>query len=984
MPPLDNLTQLPGKLSFLEVISDPLPHIGNPEHVAVIIADIKGLGNLNLRHGVLAGDNILRAVSTYLKNEILPGSLLFRRSGDEFVVIDITSEPSAIEIFVTSLTDHHFEIQVSGESRPVVVRLNVASATRKTDGESLEDIYIRARQSFTAAKKLQTPVVDSDGEIPSQYYFPLKNKISFRKRELDLLDASYKDAVLSKGNILIIEGQAGTGKTKVINYFLQETREKMDPVVLLGMAQHVRIPSPYHLIKRALSRFFYQYPERFYKTINKLSESDVRELFQFMPEIDVERLNNLSFNAPSQQFDYALFEAILHFLDIISEGTTLVVWFEDFQDADSGSWSFLKYLSANLKNRNMLFVVSLRELDWDNPKFTEALRNTFWELKNSQLVKFHKMQPFTLEETSGYCQEFKFFRRLPPKGIEFIYQISKGNPLYIVELAKYLVATPRLIKKIEKGAIPAEGFDIPSTIQEVVLGELKSLSREEMEFSRFLSVLGFELRQDLIGLISGRNETHVQSLVDALKFKNVLTEVPDGGSGRNLIFSHPMVRTVIYNAMSLKKRRSFHLQVAESLEKNLAVADDMALLADHYYLAAEWDKSYRYSISCALQAKQIYAYESAYQFFSRAREIAKITFNDAAFADMVQKEGEILQFLGRYDEAFKRLSKSAKLQEGRNNGYEAANNYHLMAKIQHFKGQYSESLTTLAKAKKLISNNVALYGMLLGEECWIYRVIGNYDNSLKSGKEALEILDRSAPKRETGFVYNNLAEIYYRIGDFNTANQYLTKRLDISKAIGDKESLAMSLNNMAEMRLEFGQIEESVPFIEEALTVAREIGNPQVTARILTTKVMLFIEKDLMDDAHILLDEVYSIVDQCQYNYIKPMLYLERAIIYSHNSDPVAAEKQARSALALSTKSQSREFEGLSYRILGEIAGRSERYQDAISHFEKAGAILKMLNQSQFYRTNRCLAKALAKSGKTAEAEQIQKQVDEYYQSVKL
>jgi len=980
----DSVTQFPGKAEFLAFLADPKPQIGTPAQLAVIIADIKGLGNLNLRHGVSAGDEILRTVARYLKSECFPGSLIFRRSGDEFVIIDTVSSPQTIEIFVTSLMGHRFEIPVPGDPKPVAARLNVASATRRTDTDSLGDIYIRARQSFTTAKKLQTPVVDSDGDIPSQYHFPLKNKISFRAEELELMEQVWKDAVLFKGNILFLEGQAGIGKTKAINYFLQETRDKMDPVILLGMAHHVRIPAPYHLIKRALSRFFYQYPEKFYKLMNKLTEADVRELFQFLPELDAERLTNLRFTSPSQQFDYALFEAILHFLDLLAEGTTLIVWFEDFHDADSGSWNFIRYLSANLAGRNILFLVSMREQDWENPKVSDHKKTVFLELKNAGAVRFHRMQPFTLEETAGYCQEFKFFKRLPAKGIEFIYQISKGNPLYIVELAKFLVGNPRVIKRIEKGALPTEGFEIPSTIQDVVLGELKGLSREELEFTRFLSVIGTELPQDMIGLLSGRNDLHVQSLIDSLRFKNVLTEGHDGRDTRTLIFSHPMIRTVVYNAMSLKKRRAFHLQVAGALEQNLDATADYALLADHYYLAAEWEKSYKYSMACALQAKQVYAYESAYQFFSRAREIAKITFNEAAFADMVQKEGEILQFLGRYDEAFKRLSKSVKLQEGRKNFYEAAHNYHLMAKIQHFRGQFTESLTTLARGKKMISNNVALYGLLLGEECWIYRVIGDYEKSLNAGREALEILDRSAPKRETGFVYNNLAEIYYRIGDIQTANQYLTRRLEISRAIGDKESEAMALNNLAEIRLEFNRVDEAEPFLDEALSIAREIGNPQVTARVLASRVQFFTVKEQSDPANTLLDEVHSIADQCQYNYIKPLLYLERAELYSLTGEPVAAEKQARSALNLAVKSHSREFEGVSYRILGEIAGKNGRYQDAVGFFDKAAPILKALNLSQFYRSVRCRAKALEHLGKPAEAEALRKEAEDFFSSIQF
>ncbi|NUQ81282.1 MAG: AAA family ATPase [Bacteroidetes bacterium] len=936
---------LPGRTEFLDLLSQTGLADTGIQSAAFVIIDIKGLGNLNLKYGSSTGDQAIEKVALWLINRKPKGTKLFRLAGDEFILYDHTG-PDQVGELVQTITATPVEVGTGSDGKPVTVKLNAASAISRSAGEPLETVYFRARQLFSKSKKLRTPIVDTGGALPETYFFPMKSKIIRRQADLDLLNRQFRESLVSKGSILFIEGQAGIGKTKLISQFLSDVRENFDPTLLLGMAHHARIPPPHHLIRRALSRFLHQNQDRFYDLLNRLSGVDIREIYQIMPELDAERLTRMDFSTPGQHYDFALFDSLIRFLDLVAETGPLVIWFEDFHDADAGSWNFLRYLSGSIASKSIFILITAREIDFENPRYPQSMRELFYELRNQPSIRFHRLQPFTLEETAAFCHEFRFFRRLPPKGVEFIYQISKGNPLYIVELAKYLVASPRLIRKIEKGQTQ-EGFDIPTTIQDIVLGELSSLTREEMEFTRFLSVLGFEIHHDQIGWMSGRNEYHVQSLVDALKFKNVIADSATASHTGVYHFSHPMVRSVVYNAMSMKKRRGYHRQVADMLEKRTGSEKDISHLADHYYLAAEWDKSYRYALDCAVQAKQVYDYETAFLFFSRAREIAKIQRNDANFADMVQKEGEILQYLGRNDEAFKRLTKSAKLMEARGNQYGAAYNLLLMAQIHSYRAAYGDALNLLTRAKKLISGNVSLYGMLLGEECWIYRILGDYERSIRAGEEALDILLKSSPKRETGMVYSNLGEIFYRTGDLNKGDDLFRKRLDISRSIGDRESEALALYNLAKMRLESGRGSEAGGYLAEAWKIASEIGSPLVSARVLVQKAQFALESGDTAHAHHLVDEAFGLVDRSQFNYLRPQLYILRAQAYLIARDVSPADKQARSALSLASKSQIPEMEGIAWRVLADCQLAMKHDHDAVKSYEKAIAILSTLNHWQ-------------------------------------
>lgn len=975
----DALTLLPDHRAFYQW-SQQLTN----EKFSLVLVDISGFAKISSRFGKSAGHKIINELADHFRKLLKKEDLLFRIQSDEFVMVRPEISDEWIQSVIKSADHLKIPLPVIPNEKPNHVKIFAAGSSTHSEHKTVDAVYLHAYQSIVRLKRKLSPVGSPDPAVPETTMFPQRNKIVHRAAELELLHNKLNQSLLSHGNIVFIEGQPGIGKTKVINYFLETVREIYDPFILIGAAQHIHTPPPYHAVKKALLRFLYQSPEEFYAYLKLLDESNIRELFQFLPELDIERLPELRFDKPSKQFDYALFDALLKFISLIADDRKLVFWLEDFHDADAGSWQFVKYLSVNIRHKNIVVIISSREIDYENDNYPEKMRNTFLELKNSPDTHFHKMKPFDLKETADYCAEFKFFKRLPPKGIEFIFNLTKGNPLYIYEISKYLVSNTRLIQKIDKGSLPVEQFEIPETVQDVVMAELSHLSKDEKEFTRFLATMGFEISVEVSRTILRWNIQQIQRLIDNLKFKNILVDTISEPNNHRVQFSHPMIRTVIYNTMSMKKRRGFHLMIAESMERYIDYSVDIVLLADHYYLAAEWDKAYKYSIACALQAKQVYAYETSYQFFSRAREIAKIQYNDDSFSEMVQKEGEMLELLGRYNEAYKRLLKSAKLMEAKNNSFGAANNYLLIGKILHVQGDYQESLKMLKKAKTFISDNVAIYGFILGEECWIYRILGDYDQSLSAGNRALEILGRSAPKRETGLVYNNLAEIFYRLGDYKTAVDYFNKRLDISRMIGDKLSESMSLNNLCELMLAYGKTSEAESFCSQSLQIAREVGNPETLARVLATQAQVHLSNNQLQQAHQILDEAFGVADQSNYQYIRPQLYISRGFAYLLENNLDSAQQHAKSGLTLSTKSKAIEFQGLSLQLLGNIYCQQKNYASALDHYRKSIDLLTPINLVQSSKSLENLAGCYLKTEQEAERETTLKLLDDQRKKINL
>lgn len=970
---VDPITNLPLLSQWMATVGPrKVSDVGFP--VQLWIIDVRSLFSINEQLGHAMGDFVMQNMANRL--HVIGGEqlTLFRGFSDEIIIEWIEKEPHFVQQTVNMLSSFSMDMPVNQAGKPVKVKFHIAGVRSESVEETFQDLYLRCVQGLSAARRILQPIIHQIPETSIPFYFPQKSKFLHREKELNRLFELGKSSVCGRGETVIIDGLAGSGKTKLINHFIEQYDKFYDPWFLIGAAQHLFISPPYLPIKRALDRFRFKHSDRFYAYINQLSDSDIIEMFQFLPEMDFDRIRkDVSFAKGSKQHDYALFDAITRFYTLLSYDKGLVIWFEDFHEADTGSWQFLAHLAHHIKELPILVVISIRDGDYTNLNLKPINKKLYQEFKETANVHQINIQSFSLTETRDYLREMKFFSQLPDAAVDYVYRISKGNPLYIYEFSKYLISNPKQIKKLESGSDLKEMTDIPETIQDVVLTEISNLSKMEKEFVRYLSTFGFEINRHWIDLCSPFSESLTREMTQSLIAKNVLVEALSRTSGDFLEFYHPMVRTTVYSTLSLKKRRLYHQETAKKLEANPSSNADFVTLADHYFLAAEWEESFRYAVACGLQSKQVYAYETALQFFSRAREIAKIRGHEADFADMVQKEGEVLEYLGRYDEAFVKLAKSAKMMESVNQPYEAAHNLHLMAKIQHAKGHLDESLKSLKKAKSLIKNDVSLYGLILGEECAVNRVTGEYLQSLASGKEALEILSKSSPKRETGIVYQNLGEVYYRLGEKELAVEYFKKRLEISVSLVDKPSEAMAFLGLSELFLAYGELDQGKYFLDEAEPICAEIRHPETQSRFFILQSFLSLEHRNFEDAFARIDQAAGIIDAMDYEVLKPLPYIIRSALYSQDGQYKTAVSQAKSAITLAQKAKAVEFQGIAHRVLGDSYKAQQQFPSAIKSYQEAISYLEKLNLPQLNRTRLRLASALEKSGDSTQAERLRK-----------
>jgi diguanylate cyclase len=153
--------------------TDPLTNLGSrrvaerhlqrilrsPGTLGILLFDIESFRSMNERYGPLFGDRMLQAVAQTLREKFPEEGSLFRWGADEFLVIaegNLSGRASLYQGICDSVANATYTTFVNGAQQRVALRLAWGSA-QYSPGETIEDLYRRARESLEANRRRLRP-----------------------------------------------------------------------------------------------------------------------------------------------------------------------------------------------------------------------------------------------------------------------------------------------------------------------------------------------------------------------------------------------------------------------------------------------------------------------------------------------------------------------------------------------------------------------------------------------------------------------------------------------------------------------------------------------------------------------------------------------------------------------------------------------------------------------------------------------------------
>jgi DNA-binding winged helix-turn-helix (wHTH) protein len=445
-----------------------------------------------------------------------------------------------------------------------------------------------------------------------------------RERELTEMRAALQAALDGRDQLVVVAGEAGIGKTRLAERLATEAAER-GVVVHWGRSLEERGGPPYWPWIQVLRALIADSDDERLRIEMGDGAGDIAgivpELAQRLGVEPPEALDH------AEQNRFRLFESIAAYLQRVARRAPLLLVFDNLHWAGRPSLLLLEFLTQSLGDCPILFVGTYRgsELSRQHPLFEMlgALN------RDSRFMRLH-VRGLGEDDVAAFLE--RVTGATAPAGlVDAIYEQTEGNPFFVAEVLRLLVAEG-VVEPGRRGIQAPVGrplvIRIPEGIREVIGKRLNHLSRECNAVLGDAAVIGreFSLRV-LRALVSELDEDALMHALEEAEDAGVIEQ--DAVVTHRYRFNHALIRETLYDERSASRRARRHARVGEILERLHRGNPEPYLpaLAHHFSEAARSGRSGKaleYNMRAAAKAESVLAYEEAASYYQTALEMLEL------------------------------------------------------------------------------------------------------------------------------------------------------------------------------------------------------------------------------------------------------------------------------------------------------------------------------------------------------------------------
>jgi DNA-binding CsgD family transcriptional regulator len=447
-----------------------------------------------------------------------------------------------------------------------------------------------------------------------------------RQRELSALVEARKSLSKSSGSFVLLSGDAGIGKSRLLSEFVTTSRGGRERHLLttecLQRAGHTLGP-----VRSAVRHLITEIkPEAVSKPI-------ARALAQLAPDDVPPDLKAAHGTTTALEKD-ELFEALVAFFRLVCARRAVVWTIEDIHWADDSTIEFLEYLAHRLAAMRLLVVATLRSDELDGRRPTHP---AIGQLQREPALRNIRLKPLTVRELDELIAEtLKGHAELPPHVIRDIEARSEGNPLFAEELVKDSVER-------DPATRPSQ---LPLSIRAIVAQRADDLDADEKRILEYAAVLGQRFDPQVLALVMHRDRSDI--VVALRKAFDLNLIVDDGGDRRRCRFRHALMWQTIYEGVPAFQAQTLHEEILRVLEAQPDAQRHIEELAYHAWRGGDKQKSRRYNEEAGEAAFSVRALPESIQSLERALES---TDNADDRARLFERIASIERLQGRYKQS---------------------------------------------------------------------------------------------------------------------------------------------------------------------------------------------------------------------------------------------------------------------------------------------------------------------------------------------
>lgn len=456
---------------------------------------------------------------------------------------------------------------------------------------------------------------DSDSPSPMLISQLARGRLVGRRAELDRLKGLWTETLGGRGQMVVVSGEPGVGKSRLAQEMLVHARLS-GARILRGGSYEFEATTPYLPFIEALRSWMNE------TTDEALAEATLDiapDLARLAPELTT-RLGPFPERAaltPAEE-RLRLYEAVARlFKRLASRG--LVVFLDDLHWADQGTLSLIHSLLRQIAGSPIFLLGAYREIELDR---SHPLAAALVEWNRERLVTRLALGRLSLVETRLFLATLFGQETVGEPFANAIHKETEGNPFFLEEVIKALIEQGQIYRSGNQWmSDTAENLAIPQSVKEAIGRRLDRLGATCLEVIHLAAALGKIFTFAELAAASGRTEDELLDAIDEASRAQLLR--PD--SGESFAFTHDKIREVLYAEANPVRRRRLHQKILAALETVYAghLETRVTDLAHHAILAADLDRGFDYSMMAVDRAERVYAHDEARRYADQARECAE-------------------------------------------------------------------------------------------------------------------------------------------------------------------------------------------------------------------------------------------------------------------------------------------------------------------------------------------------------------------------
>ncbi|MFW6176412.1 MAG: BREX system ATP-binding domain-containing protein [Thermoplasmatota archaeon] len=637
-------------------------------------------------------------------------------------------------------------------------------------------------------------------KIPSEHVFV------GREKELKNLK-NIVGKVKEKGaQTVFIEGEAGIGKTSLVNKIKEYAKNK-NYIIASGRA-FFESSDPYLPFKDV------------FEDISESSNVEQNDIYNLLetkgPKID----DQSSLNTQIKATFYETTKAIKN----ISDQKPLLFFIDDLQWADKASTHLLHYLTDNLDQSPVLLISAMRPHYFEE---NEGLKEIQYRMDGLTNFKKMKLDSLDWKETLETIKKLLKENDVPETFVEFIYDVSEGNPLFIKECIKQLVENDIVDPTKNRYPEKKDEIKIPKVITNIMEKRFYKFDKNTKKILQIGSVIGEEIELELLLNVVNLDKLEVYDCIDNLLETNIWFEIPNEKKYR---FSHSLTHKAAYDNMPLIKRREIHKIVANNILElySGSLENFYSDLGHHFEEGKNFDLAAKYYFKAGKHAEDMYAYEDAVEMYEKALECyEKIDYQN--IYKILENLADAKGILGKFEESRNHYNEALIKFSNKTNDIKNSNfplrMYRKIGDSWLNQGEFEKASMFIDQGLSLRKENSLEVCKLLNVKGWSLIYLGDYDKAKKIFKEELDLSKKLDDSEEISQSYHNLGSLLIRLGKYNEAIEHLEKAISMWKKNNNKKGLYKSINNLGIIYFNQGKLEKASEYYERSIELNEIVGN---------------------------------------------------------------------------------------------------------------------------------------------------------------